>query len=109
MDAVFNEYDLVDLPDKLNIRNISSIHEAIFAKLKSGKSILISIPEGAEADLSFIQLIESARIQVKSSGTQILMSNPATGSVLDILERGGFREVFSAEDKKFWLHQEAIQ
>jgi hypothetical protein len=25
------------------------------------------------------------------------------------LERGGFREVFSAEDKKFWLHQEAIQ
>ncbi|OBZ92309.1 hypothetical protein ADU59_27850 [Pararhizobium polonicum] len=109
MDTIFHEYDLIDLPGKLNIRNINNVHDVIYQKLKSGKSILISVPKNAEADLSFVQIIESARIQAKSSGIHILMSNPAEGSVLDVLERGGFKESFSAEDKKFWLHQEAIQ
>jgi hypothetical protein len=109
MTALFNEYQPINLPDKLNIRNINNVYEIIHQNIKSGKSILISIPDGAEADLSFVQLIESARIQAKSSGTHVLMSKPAEGSVLSVLERGGFREVFSAEDKKFWLHEEAIQ
>jgi hypothetical protein len=109
MTALFNEYQPVTLPDKLNIRNIINVYEVLHQNIKSGKSILISIPDGAEADLSFIQLIESARIQAKSSGTHVLMSKPAEGSVLSVLKRGGFSETFSPEDKKFWLHQEAIQ
>jgi hypothetical protein len=109
MTALFNEYQPVTLPDKLNIRNIINVYEMLHQNIKSGKSILISIPDGAEADLSFIQLIESARIQAKSSGTHVLMSKPAEGSVLSVLKRGGFSETFSPEDKKFWLHEEAIQ
>jgi len=109
MTALFNEYQPVTLPDKLNIKNIINVYEMLHQNIKSGKSILISIPDGAEADLSFIQLIESARIQAKSSGTHVLMSKPAEGSVLSVLKRGGFSETFSPEDKKFWLHEEAIQ
>jgi hypothetical protein len=109
MNTSFNEYQPISLPDKLNIRNITNVHALLNENIKSGKSILISIPDGVDADLSFIQLIESARIQAKSAGTHILMSKPAEGSVLSVLERGGFRDVFSAEDKKFWLHEEAIQ
>ena len=109
MTALFNGYQPVTLPDKLNIKNIINVYEMLHQNIKSGKSILISIPDGAEADLSFIQLIESARIQAKSSGTHVLMSKPAEGSVLSVLKRGGFSETFSPEDKKFWLHEEAIQ
>ena len=109
MAALFYEYQSVTLPDKLNIRNINDVYAVISQNIKSGKSILISVPDGAEADLSFIQLMNSARIQAKSSGTHVLMSKPAEGSVLSVLERGGFRETFTAEDKKFWLHEEAIQ
>ena len=109
MTALFNEYQPVTLPDKLNIKNIINVYEMLHQNIKSGQSILISIPDGADADLSFIQLIESARIQAKSSGTHVLMSKPAEGSVLSVLKRGGFSETFSPEDKKFWLHEEAIQ
>ena len=109
MPPLIDEYVLVELPDILNIRNISNVYDLINPKIKSGKSILISIPKSAEADLSLIQLLESARIRAKTAGTHIIMSSPAEGSVLSVLERGGFAQTFSPEDKKFWLHEEAIQ
>ncbi|WP_426238660.1 STAS domain-containing protein [Pararhizobium sp. DWP1-1-3] len=109
MPPLIDEYILVELPDKLNIRNISNVYDLIHPAMESGKSLLISIPKSAEADLSFIQLIESARIRAKTAGTHIVMSSPAEGAVLDVLERGGFAQTFSPEDKKFWLHEEAIQ
>lgn len=109
MTTNFYEYDPVNLPDKLNIRNISGVYDLILAKIAAGNPVSIALPVGAEADLSFVQLIEAARIQAKSSGVPLRLSSAASGAVLDVLERGGFSEAFSAEDKKFWLHQEAIQ
>ncbi|WP_438752413.1 STAS domain-containing protein [Pararhizobium sp. O133] len=103
------EYDVVDLPDKLNIKNITHVHDLILSKLTKGRPLSFTLPVNAEVDLSFVQIIEAARIQAKSSGVSLRLSSAASGAVLDVLERGGFREAFSAEDKTFWLHQEAIQ
>lgn len=109
MPPLIDEYILVELPDKLNIRYISNVYNLIYSEVNSDKSLLISIPKSADADLSFIQLMQSARIRAKTTGKHIVMSSPAEGSVLNVLERGGFVETFSPEDKKFWLHEEVVQ
>ena len=96
----------VSLPDSLIIRNISDLHSKITAAIGSNDPIVIDIPEYAEADLSFIQLIESARRQAKAQSKSITLSSPAKGHVLKVLERAGFLDAFNPDDAKFWLNKE---
>jgi hypothetical protein len=99
----------ISVPDVLSIRNVSEIHANIIDALKSNSSIVIEISESAEADMSFIQLIESARRQAKALNKSIALSSPARGRVLKVLERAGFIEAFDRDDANFWLHKEVKQ
>ncbi len=99
----------ISLPNVLLIRNISDIHNNITARLQDSKTLVLEVPPDAEADLSFVQLLESARIHAKSAGKTLRLSSPASGSVLKVLQRGGFIDAFSAEDAQFWLHQEVVR
>lgn len=74
--------------------------------INSNNSIVIDIPEHAEADLSFIQLIVSARRQAKAQNKSITLSSPAEGHVLKVLERAGLLDAFNSDDTEFWLHKE---
>lgn len=96
----------ISLSDSLIIRNISALYSSISSEIDSNNAIIIDIPEHAEADLSFIQLIESARRHAKAQGKSIALSSPATGQILKVLERAGFIEAFNPDDAKFWLHKE---
>jgi len=98
--------DSILLPEVLSIRTVSEICSRITDEFRAKDAIAISIPESAEADLSFVQLIESARRQAKVQGKTFKLASPATGSVLKVLERAGFTEAFDQEDAKFWLHKE---
>ena len=106
MDAGTKYCESISLPNSLVIRSVSDLHKLIVEKLLGQNSVVLEIPEEADADLSFVQLIEAARKQVKASGKSLALAAPANGSVLKVLERGGFIEAFSAEDARFWLHQE---
>ncbi|WP_081499126.1 STAS domain-containing protein [Rhizobium sp. CF122] len=88
------------------MRNISNIFSKITASIYSNNSVVIDIPEHAEADLSFIQLIESARRHAKAQNKSITLSSLAKGRVLKVLERAGFLDAFNPDDAKFWLHKE---
>ncbi|MBX5158575.1 MULTISPECIES: STAS domain-containing protein [unclassified Rhizobium] len=106
MDTPKQYYESINLPGVLSIRNVSELLSKIFNEFHSRDTIIVSIPEGAEADLSFVQLIESSRRQAKSHGKTFRLSSPASGSVLNVLERSGFIESFDQEDANFWLHKE---
>src|ERR1700744_1103698 len=99
MDSAYSE--AISMPNSLLIRNISDLHSTITAQIQGGKSIVLEIPPDAEADLSFVQLVESARIHAKASGKSLRLSLPASGSVLKVLQRGGFIDAFSVEDAQF--------
>lgn len=60
MDTQKQYYESIILPDVLNIRNIPELYSKVTDEFRSNDTIIVSIPEGAEADLSFVQLIESA-------------------------------------------------
>jgi hypothetical protein len=76
------------------------------ALFENNGSIVLEIPEKAEADLSFVQLVEAARRHAKANEKAIALAAPANGHILRVLERAGFLEAFNDEDTKFWLHEE---
>lgn len=96
----------ISLPDVLSIRNISDIYSKILAIFNNNNSVVLDIPERAEADLSFVQLIEAARRHAEAHGKMLTLASPAGGHILNVLKRSGFFEAFSGEDTKFWLHEE---
>ncbi|ANM12183.1 MULTISPECIES: STAS domain-containing protein [unclassified Rhizobium] len=106
MDTPKQYYESINLPKALSIRTVSELYSKFTDAIRAKDTITISIPESAEADLSFVQLIESSRRQAKAEGKTFKLSTPASGSVLKVLERAGFVDSFDREDSKFWLHKE---
>ncbi|MBL0375329.1 STAS domain-containing protein [Rhizobium sp. KVB221] len=92
--------------EKANIRNIAEIHNEFTTACQDSASIEIDLERCTDIDLSFIQLIESARIYAGTSGKKIALTNPANANVETALKRCGLFENFSVEDSKFWLHKE---
>jgi hypothetical protein len=99
----------ISLPNSLVIRNISVIHDSIAAQLQNSNALCLDIPSEADVDLSFVQLMEAARLHAKSSGKSIRLSSPAQGALLNVLQRAGFVDSFAEEDRKFWFHDEVYQ
>lgn len=97
---------VVKLEKTTNIRNISSLFSDVISAFSSGRSVEIDVADAVEVDLSFVQLVESARLHAGANGKSLSMSRPASRVLLDVLERGGFIETASEEDALFWLHKE---
>ncbi|PDS32810.1 STAS domain-containing protein [Rhizobium phaseoli] len=106
MDTPKQYCESINLPEALSIRTVSELYSKFADAFQGRDTIVIGIPESAEADLSFIQLIESSRRQAKAEGKTFKLSAPVRGSVLKVLDRAGFIDSFDQEDSKFWLHKE---
>ncbi|MBX4952000.1 hypothetical protein ABID08_003362 [Rhizobium binae] len=106
MDTSKQYCESINLPETLGIRSASELYTKFADEFQGRDTIVISIPENADVDLIFIQLIESSRRQAKADGKTLKLSTPARGSVLKVLERAGLIESFDQEDTRFWLHKE---
>lgn len=62
-----------------------------------------------EADLSFVQLVEAARLQACQEGKALQLASPAPAALRALLERAGFLTAPSAEDLAFWFHEGGAQ
>jgi hypothetical protein len=96
------------IPSKVNIRNIKDIHSEFLTHVKNTAAVEIDLDGCEEADLSLIQLIESARKSAAAGNKSISLTKPANDMVLSTLKRAGLAEAFSAGDAKFWLHKEVL-
>jgi hypothetical protein len=101
--------ETLTLPSSLFIRGITSVHESLLAALKDNKAITLDIPDDAQADLSFIQLIEASRLYARTEGKYITLTKPASPGVLKTLRRGGFLTTMDEASRLFWLHGKEIQ
>ncbi|MBW8298247.1 MAG: STAS domain-containing protein [Hydrogenophaga sp.] len=107
-----NDYadsNVVKLENAKNIRNISQLHPEILTALSGTKPVVLDLAGELEVDLSFVQLVESARLYAGAHGKALTLAQPASGSLLDVLERAGFIETASHEDALFWLHKGSVQ
>ncbi|OLP55467.1 hypothetical protein BJF92_23290 [Rhizobium rhizosphaerae] len=93
------------LPASMSIREAVNTRELILAALQESGAILLDLPEDAQVDLSFIQIIEASRRHALSQGGSVALAQPARGSLLSTLERAGLLTEMAAEDQLFWLHR----
>ncbi|MCM2293307.1 STAS domain-containing protein [Allorhizobium sp. BGMRC 0089] len=99
----------LELDPILTIRTITEIHEQVMSALNEVQHLEISVPEVGEVDLSFLQLIEAARITAEMEGKQISLVRPASQQLRDLLERGGFLTDMDPNSRTFWLHERQNQ
>lgn len=94
------------LSNSLTIKNVLASLEAILDHMDSNSTAILDIAEGAQVDLSFVQLIVAARIRAEARAGRVLLARPAGGDLYDVLKRGGFLDDMTPDDAQFWLHQE---
>jgi hypothetical protein len=70
----------------------------------AGGDLVVDVSGVTGADLSFVQLIESARASGAQQGATVRLAGPAEGALRDVLERGGFLDEADAERLQFWTH-----
>ncbi len=88
----------------LTIRTVRATHEAFCAEFKARDEVILDITKESDIDLTFVQLIEAARLTAARQSKKLSLARPATGVLLDVLKRGGFVE--TATDAAFWLHSD---
>ncbi len=92
------------LTGEITLQSIESIHARLLEM--AGEPVVEIDCDGiTEADLSLVQLILAARLSAKQSARVVTLAHPATGVLLETLQRGGFLNADAdqpGEDKAFW-------
>ncbi|MDB5430372.1 MAG: sulfate transporter/antisigma-factor antagonist [Caulobacter sp.] len=94
---------VVELSGELTIRTVTDAHAQLRDALDAHPAVTARIDAGSAVDLSFVQLIESARRTASETGRVFALAAPATDGLLETLHRGGFAQ--TADQRAFWLHQ----
>jgi ABC-type transporter Mla MlaB component len=97
------EHKSMSFTGEVTISNISQAHERLGALLREQEAVIVDIEDLTEADLTFVQLLESARRKASEIGVGFSLNKPASGSLLEVLRRGGFLDDETSDRATFWL------
>lgn len=103
------EAALIAFAGPATIRQVSEACARLREAVLAGGDIDLDVSEVTACDLTFIQLVESARRSCASLGARLALTAPAAGPLRDVLERGGFIEGADAERLNFWTHAGAAR
>ena len=85
---------VVVLSGNIDVRSIhvsfQKLEDAFIGALGTGLSLAIDLTQVVDADVTLVQLMESARRTAAQSGVAIRLCAPAQDAVLQTLQRGGF-------------------
>lgn len=101
--------EVLELDRVLTIRQAAALREKVLGAFAASDAVELAIEPDAEADLSFIQLVESARIHAAMQSKRLHLASPAQGQVLETLQRAGLMTSMSSESRAFWLHEKESQ
>lgn len=97
------EHNLISFDGDVTVSNIVQARDELMAALRQDSPIVVDIDGASEIDLTFVQLMESARRKAAETGRDFTLRHPAGGAVLEVLRRGGFLHDETSERTKFWL------
>jgi ABC-type transporter Mla MlaB component len=98
--------DHLKLGGPLTVRLAKQIRARIIEALGQFPSVTIDCSGATEVDLSFIQLILSARKSASASAKTLSLAQPADGALLEALRQAGLVAPADREpvaDQTFWL------
>jgi ABC-type transporter Mla MlaB component len=90
----------------LTLRTIETTRAQLLEKMEQHPALEVDCSAASEIDLSFVQLLLSARASAQSAGKVLALAQPASGVLRDVLERGGFIGAVPGQvtaDEAFWL------
>jgi hypothetical protein len=95
----------VVLTGVMTLQSTDAVHAQL---LQMGEQPLVEIDCSGmtEADVGIVQLILAARVSARKADRTVVLAQPATGVLLEILQRGGFLHADadpSDPDNAFWL------
>lgn len=93
----------ISFAGEVTISNIGQAHEQLAAALHEQESLTVDVEHVSETDLTFVQLLESARRKASETGVRLSLNKPAAGSLLEVLRRGGFLDDETSDRATFWL------
>lgn len=100
---------LLKISGPLTVRRVEQLGGELRAALSQSSILTLDVYDAPEADLSFVQLVESARKTASRAGGQVKLARPAEGALLAVLERGGFLNTTAPERSAFWTQTDTGQ
>jgi ABC-type transporter Mla MlaB component len=88
------------LSGEQTLRTIAETHRALTQALARSANVTIDARDVTEADLTIVQLIESARRWCAREGKKVCMTSPPPEALREILIRGGFLN--APDNALFW-------
>jgi anti-anti-sigma regulatory factor len=71
----------------------------------SGEDLLLDLSEVIAPDIAIVQTIEVARAQAGAEGRSILLAQPASSAMAEVLEQSGLLWAAVPADRQFWFHK----
>ncbi len=100
---------VIRLHPNLSVSDIRTSYSTIVEYIEKFSSIQLDIPTDAIVDLSFLQVIEAARLRANEQGKTLSLLEPASGELRRTLDRSGLMTAAAIADRSFWLHEETTQ
>ena len=95
------ELTTIEFVGELTIKTIADAHARLTEAFGVSGAVQAEVADDAAVDLTFVQLMESARRTAGETGVAFSLAAPAAGQLRETLERGGF--LAADDDQEFWL------
>jgi ABC-type transporter Mla MlaB component len=103
-DTASGEAAILAFSGPATIRQVTDAWTRLRTAVAAGGDVALDLSQVSAADLSFVQLIESARLSAERLSGSVTLAQPAAGALRDVLERGGFLDGACAARTQFWTH-----
>ncbi len=104
-----NDANRLMLVGELTVKNIDQIRTRLLQAIRRNQAVSIDCTLASEIDLSFMQLVLSARKSANAAGKTVVLSRPAYGMLHErLLQAGllGLADMPPTADQAFWRNEE---
>jgi hypothetical protein len=94
---------VIEVPSSVTVRSVAEFGSRLCSLLEANDEIVLDLAALSDMDLSFVQLVQSARSYGAHEGKAIRLARPADGAVAALLQRAGFLTDPAPADMDFWF------
>jgi ABC-type transporter Mla MlaB component len=95
---------VIEMPSSVTVRSVAALRATFVEAFDTPGDVDLDCAAITEVDLSFVQLLESARRHCADAGRALRLTQPAQGAVAALLERAGFATDPDPASLDFWFH-----
>ncbi|MBU3078048.1 STAS domain-containing protein [Sphingomonas quercus] len=100
---------VLDVPSSVTVRSVAEFGQQLATAIEGRSDVALNVDALQELDLSFVQIVLSARTHVEREGGVLRLARPANPAVAALLRRAGFLAAPDPADIEFWFHGELPQ